>query len=67
MEDEPLKIKIFMWFLSNKLLLTKDNLDKRKRNRSQKCYSSDSTESIETPIFTLSRCTNYLANCLFDI
>jgi hypothetical protein len=26
----PLKIKKFMWFLSNKLLLTKDNLAKRK-------------------------------------
>lgn len=25
----PLKIKIFMWFLSNKVLLTKDNLAKR--------------------------------------
>ena len=24
----PLKIKIFMWFLSNKVLLTKDNLVK---------------------------------------
>jgi hypothetical protein len=28
----PLKIKIFMWFLSNKVLLTKDNLAKRKWN-----------------------------------
>jgi hypothetical protein len=26
----PLKIKIFMWFMSNKVLLTKDNLAKRK-------------------------------------
>jgi hypothetical protein len=26
----PLKIKIFMWFLNNKVLLTKDNLAKRK-------------------------------------
>ena len=26
----PLKIKIFMWFLSKKILLTKDNLAKRK-------------------------------------
>jgi hypothetical protein len=25
----PLKIKIFMWFLSNKMLLTKDNLAKK--------------------------------------
>jgi hypothetical protein len=28
----PLKIKKFMWFLSNKVLLTKDNLAKRKWN-----------------------------------
>jgi hypothetical protein len=26
----PLKIKIFMWFLRGKVLLTKDNLTKRK-------------------------------------
>jgi hypothetical protein len=26
----PLKIKIFMWFLSNKVILTNDNLAKRK-------------------------------------
>lgn len=28
----PLKIRIFMWFLSNKVLLTKDNLAKRNWN-----------------------------------
>jgi hypothetical protein len=26
----PLKIKIFMWFLNKKVILTKDNLDKEK-------------------------------------
>jgi hypothetical protein len=33
----PLKIKIFMWFLSNRVLLTKDNLAKRKWIGCQKC------------------------------
>jgi hypothetical protein len=42
----PLKIKIFMWFLSNKVLLTKDNLAKRKWNGCQKCCFCDSTETV---------------------
>jgi hypothetical protein len=33
----PLKIKNFMWFLSNKVLLTKDNLAKRNWNGCMKC------------------------------
>jgi hypothetical protein len=39
----PLKIKIFMWFMSNKVLLTKDNLAKRKWKGCQKCCFCDST------------------------
>jgi hypothetical protein len=42
----PLKIKIFMWFLSNKVLLTEDNLAKRKWNRCQKCCFCDSAETV---------------------
>ena len=42
----PLKIKIFMWFLSNKVLLTKDNLVKRKWNGCKKCCFCDSAETI---------------------
>jgi hypothetical protein len=43
----PLKIKIFMWFLKHKVLLTKDNLAKRKWTGCQKCCFCDSMESIE--------------------
>jgi hypothetical protein len=42
----PLKIKIFMWFLNNKVLLTKDNLAKRKWNGCQKCCFCDSMETV---------------------
>jgi hypothetical protein len=35
-----------MWFLSNKVLLTKYNLAKRKWNGCQKCYFCDSTEIV---------------------
>lgn len=42
----PLKIKIFMWFLSKKVLLTKDNLAKRKWNGCQKCCFCDSAETV---------------------
>jgi hypothetical protein len=43
----PLKIKFFMWFLSHKVLLTKDNLAKRNWNGCQKCCFCDSMESVE--------------------
>jgi hypothetical protein len=43
----PLKIKIFMWFLYKKVLLTKDNLAKRKWTGCKKCAFCDSEESIE--------------------
>ena len=43
----PLKIKIFMWFLYKKVILTKDNLAKRKWKGCLKCEFCDSTESIE--------------------
>jgi hypothetical protein len=33
----PLKTRIFMWFLSNKVLLTKDNLAKQNWNGCMKC------------------------------
>jgi hypothetical protein len=43
----PLKIKIFMWFLSNKVLLTKDNLIKRKWTGNQNCCFCDNNETID--------------------
>ena len=43
----PLKIKIFMWFLNRKVLLTKDNLTKRNWNGSKKCCFCDQNETIQ--------------------
>jgi len=43
----PLKIRIFMWFLHRKVLLTKDNLAKRRWNGCTKCVFCDSQETID--------------------
>ena len=43
----PLNIKIFMWFLHRKVLLTKDNLAKRNWNGSKKCCFCDQDETIQ--------------------
>jgi hypothetical protein len=48
----PPKIKIFMWFLYKKVILTKDNLAKRKWNGCKKCVFCDSAESINHLFFT---------------
>jgi hypothetical protein len=42
----PLKIKVLMWFLHRKVLLTKDNLIKRNWTSNEKCYFCDNKESI---------------------
>ena len=43
----PLKIKIFMWFLYRREILTKDNLVKRKWNGCEKCCFCDQKETIQ--------------------
>jgi hypothetical protein len=43
----PLKIKIFMWFMSNKVLLTKDNLAKHHWNGCTKCVFCGEQETIQ--------------------
>jgi hypothetical protein len=43
----PLKIKIFMWFLNNKVLLTKDNLVKRNLKGCQKCCFCNESETAQ--------------------
>ena len=43
----PLKIKIFLWFLNRKELLTKDNLAKRRWTGCKKCVFCDADESAE--------------------
>jgi hypothetical protein len=47
----PLKIKIFMWFFQNKVLLTKDNLAIRNWSGCQKCCHCDAMETIEHLFF----------------
>jgi hypothetical protein len=47
----PLKIKIFMWFLHHKVILTKDNLAKRKWQGCKKCAFCDKDESIQHLFF----------------
>ena len=41
----PLKIKVFMWFLNKKVLLTKDNLAKRRWQGCTKCSFCGSEET----------------------
>jgi hypothetical protein len=48
----PLKIKIFMWFLYKKVILTKGNIAKWKWNGCKKYVLCDSEESINQLFFT---------------
>ena len=43
----PLKIKVFMWFVHKGVILTKDNLVKRKWEGSKRCCFCDQDETIE--------------------
>jgi hypothetical protein len=43
----PLKIKIFMWFLHRKVILTKDNLLKRSWSGCPKCALCTSHEKVK--------------------
>jgi hypothetical protein len=43
----PLKIKIFMWFLNSKVLLTKDNLIKRNWKGCTKCCFCNESETVQ--------------------
>jgi hypothetical protein len=43
----PLKIRIFMWFLYKKVILTKDNLAKRRWTGCTKCVFCGSKETID--------------------
>ena len=47
MEAYPTKIKIFLWFLNRKEILTKDNLLKRRWVGCKKCVFCDENESVE--------------------
>ncbi|EEE54019.1 hypothetical protein OsJ_00679 [Oryza sativa Japonica Group] len=43
----PLKIKVFMWFLHKKVILTKDNLIKRKWRGNKQCCFCNTQETIQ--------------------
>jgi hypothetical protein len=43
----PLKIKVFLWYIKNGVILTKDNLAKRNWKGSLGCCSSSSLETIQ--------------------
>lgn len=43
----PLKIKIFLWFLKRRVVLTKDNLARKNWKGSQKCISCNRNETIQ--------------------
>mgnify|MGYP005837553273 CR=1 FL=1 len=43
----PLKIKVFMWFVHKGVILSKDNLAKRKWEGSKRCCLCDQDETIE--------------------
>jgi hypothetical protein len=47
----PLKIKVFIWFLHWKVILTKDNLVKRNWNGHESCCFCDNKESIQHLFF----------------
>jgi hypothetical protein len=47
----PLKIRVFMWFLHRKEILTKDNLIKRRWTGNEKCCFCDNKESIQHLFF----------------
>ena len=47
----PLKIKIFMWFLHRKVILTKDNLARRNWTGNQRCCFCDKDETIQHLFF----------------
>jgi hypothetical protein len=47
----PLKIKIFMWMLSRRVILTKDNMLARNWQGDPDCYLCGNTESVDRPLF----------------
>jgi hypothetical protein len=48
----PLKIRIFMWFTHNKVVLTKDNLKKHNWHGCSRCCFCDQDETIQHLFFT---------------
>ena len=65
----PLKIKIFMWFLHRKVILTKDNLTKRNWEGCKTCVFCDKDESIQHLFFEcpLAKIVWHLVFMIFSI
>jgi hypothetical protein len=47
LQNTPSKIKIYMWFIHGKEILTKDNLVKRNWQGNSECYFYDQQEGIQ--------------------
>jgi hypothetical protein len=47
----PLKIMVFMWFLYQKVILTKDNLIKRQWTANETRYFCNNKESVQHLFF----------------
>jgi hypothetical protein len=47
----PEKIKIFLWLIANDVVLTKDNLSKRKWQDDPKCFFCECVETINHLFF----------------
>jgi hypothetical protein len=62
----PLKIKVFMWFLHHKVILTTDNLVNRKLNGNESCCFCDNKESIQH-LFLVPSCQYNLAHYSYDL
>jgi hypothetical protein len=60
-----LKIKVFMWFLNKNILLTKDNLIKRKWQGNEKCYFYNQKETIQHLFISMFFSKNGVAYCLY--
>jgi hypothetical protein len=60
----PLKIKIFLWYLKRGVILTKDNLLKRKWNGDSKCNFCGLEETIQHLFFDC-RVARFVWNLLY--
>ena len=63
----PQKIKIFMWFLHKKILLTKDNLAKRNWKSNSHCSFCGNDENIEQLFYFLPFCKTHLASSFLNL
>jgi hypothetical protein len=61
----PLKIRIFMWFLYRKVLLTKNNLTKRNWQGIKRCCFCSHDESIQHFVHSISPCKSSVAYCAY--